>query len=109
LERRRHPGVREVLEDLRARRGKPRLEAVPIGRVRRQCEHHREVPADLVGYPRRLLGVVDADVNVDARGRVAMLWILDVFELGAIAWFLGVFEFAPPGGGMETRPRDRIA
>jgi hypothetical protein len=67
------------------------------------------VPADRVGDPRRLVGVVDADVDVHARRRVAVLGVLDAFELRAVAGLLGVVEFAPVRGRVEPSGGDAEA
>jgi len=39
------------------------------------------VPAEFVRYPDRRVGVVDADVDVETGGRVAVLWVLYPVEL----------------------------
>jgi hypothetical protein len=63
----------------------------------------------VVGDPHRLVRVVDSDVDVDAGGGVAVLWVLDAVELGSVPGFLGVVQFAPACGGVEPGARDLVA
>jgi len=101
----RNPCVGEIFEDLRTRRGQPGIKAVPVRRVGRKGEQRREIPPQFVGDPDGRVGVVDADVDVQSRGRVSVLGVLDTVELGPIAGFGCVIELLPlrrwmePGGG----------
>jgi len=105
----RHPGVGQRLENLRAGGLEPGVEPVPVGRIRGEREHNRDVPPQFVGDPDRLVSVANADVDVNARRRVSVLWVLDTVELRAIKGFLRVLEFLPLRQRVEAGGRDAIA
>ena len=62
---------REGLEERRAGRGEAGVAALPEGRVDREREQQRDVGAEAVGGVDRRFGVGDADVDVEAEGRLA--------------------------------------
>ena len=66
LVRRRDADARERAEDRHPRRHQPGAVGAPERRVRRQRQQHGHVDAHPVGDVDRLLGVVDADVDVHA-------------------------------------------
>jgi hypothetical protein len=67
------------------------------------------MPPEFVRDPRRSVGVVDADVDVEAGGGIAVLWVLDPVELFPVPRFPGVVKFAPDCNGVETGACDPIA